>query len=126
MPALFVYADISILYFVYIPPRKSIKIESIPYSYQCPKHQGTPRQILSRRAFLMRTTIRPMCFNFITPTGSCDVDPACIPRAEYSYNNVLRTLHFAPKITKPYRRQFGDACILRTVAIPQFGPDGEF
>lgn len=58
----------------------------------------------------MRTTIRPMCFNFITPTGSCDVDPARIPRAEYYYNNVLCTLHFAPKITKPYRKSFGDAC----------------
>lgn len=34
--ALFMYADISTLYFVYIPPRKSIGIEYIPHSYQIP------------------------------------------------------------------------------------------
>ena len=86
MPTLFMYGDISILYLAYAPPRKSIGIEYVPHSYQIcstPKHEGTPRQIHPRRAFLMCTTIRPMCFNFITPIGSCDVDPALIPRAEY-------------------------------------------
>ena len=78
-------ADISILYLAYTLPRKSIGIEYVPHSYEIrtPKHEGTPRQIHPRRAFLMCTTIRPVCFNFITPTGSCDVNPALIPRAEY-------------------------------------------
>lgn len=56
-----------------------------------------------------------MCFNFITPTGSCDVDPACIPRVEYSYNNVLRN-------------PTGDSLEMHVYSVqwqfPQFGSDG--
>lgn len=36
MPALSMYVGIPILYFVYIPPRKSIGIEYVPHLYQIP------------------------------------------------------------------------------------------